>query len=375
MVKFEKSLDGNLLYIDGDIDFSRNIVKIDKKGNRLSTINFDRKYKVLTYLETNNGLLVGGVKSDGFAFILFIKNEKIVWEKTYYGNSASGISGIIKSIESIPEGGYLLTGEIFSRNEQQRDICVIKIDEQGNQIWEKKYGGELEERGLNVIKQGNGYIICGNSYSPKSGNKSTENNGYSDIWIFKIDSNGNKIWENNLGGDDNDEFKSILLDDESIYILGTSGSGISGDKSEKSLSLDYWFIKLNSNGDKIWDKTIGGVGLDLPQGVIKLSNDEFLTYGNSNSTLSGNKSQNPYDKTYFDYWFVNVNSKGNILWDKVIGGKYDDNSVGVVFDKVNSEVTVGGVSDSPISFDKTSGPVQKEGKKFWISNIKYEIKD
>ena len=370
---FQKSLDGNYLSIEGDYDFDMNLLKVSKTGNVISNFDFDIEKGPKTFLETNNGVLVGGRnKKTGKSFLSFIQNLKITWEKIYS-------SGEINSIISIPEGGYLLVGNGSSPSGNSSDILIIRIDENGNQIWEKKFGGDLRDNGIKIVKQGNGFIVCGDTKSDNSGNKTTTNKGYTDIWVLKIDINGNKIWEKNLGGEFDDYFKSVLIgDDESIYVLSESGSGVSGDKTEKNNGgVDYWILKLNPNGEKIWDRSLGGSEFDFPKGITKISTDEFLIFGDSYSPISGNKTENRYNsKDYSDYWFVNLDTKGKIIWDKTIGGKYDDNIVNVIFDSSSLEFTCGGVSDSNISFDKTSGTVDKKtNKDFWITNFKYQIKD
>ena len=345
-------------------------MKISKSGSQISRIEFKESIFPFTFLETKNGILVGGYKYDitdtnPKSYLTFIQNQKIIWEKTYSNRLSS-----IKSIVEVNDGGYLLTGYIKSTN-GYNDILVIRIDELGNPIWEKNFGGDLEDNVSIIVKHSNGFLIGGTSESDISGNKTSKNKGNYDIWIIKIDISGNLLWEKSLGGNSGDFLSSLFVDsDESILVGGNSYSGVSGDKSDISKGMnDYWVLKLNSNGVKLWDKSFGGSGSEIPKGVTKIQNNEYLIFGNSSSVISGDKSEERYNKDFSDYWLVGIDSNGNKLWDKTIGGRYDEDINNVFYDSNSTEFTIGGLSDSPISFDKTTGStINNRFRDCWIVN-------
>lgn len=91
-------------------------------------------------------------------------------------------------------------------------------------------------------------------------------------------------------------------------IAGNSSSGISEDKSEASKgSFDYWIVKINAQGQKVWDKTIGGPDYDYAKSILQTSDGGFVIAGWSRSGISVDKSE---ASTTFDYWIVKLNAQG-----------------------------------------------------------------
>ena len=164
-----------------------------------------------------------------------------------------------------------------------------------------------------------------------------------------------------------------------MFIAGESNSSKSGDKSETSksknneLDNDYWIIKTDSKGNKLWDKTFGGDGNDVPRVMLKTNYDDFIVFGNSKSPNSSDKSENNYISNIYDYWLVCIDKNGNKLWDKVIGGNSFDFIFKVIFDKSTNIFQTFGVSESPVSFDKKSATNKLD--EIWIANLKYIQKD
>ena len=140
-----------------------------------------------------------------------------------------------------------------------------------------------------------GYILGGGSESDISGEKTdndriTLNRG--DFWIVKLDSLGNIEWDKTIGGGDIDYLVSLQQTKDGGYILsGDSGSDISGEKTENSRGdLDYWVVKLNSQGEIEWDKTLGGNSVDQVMGIQETSDGGYILGGFSFSDLSGEES-------------------------------------------------------------------------------------
>src|SRR5207249_1807712 len=134
-----------------------------------------------------------------------------------------------------------------------------------------------------------------------------------------------------IGGSGEEAHFSILQASDGGYILaGFSGSDISGDKTENSRGdIDYWVVKLDKNGRKVWDKTIGGNSYDLCTSVIITSDGGLALAGYSGSDASGEKSEN--SRGFADVWVVKLNKYGKIEWDKTLGGSdYDFGNYGLL---------------------------------------------
>ncbi|MEK6481831.1 hypothetical protein WJR50_30085 [Catalinimonas sp. 4WD22] len=253
---------------------------------------------------------------------------KIQWDKTFGGGLDDNLA------TSIPtgDGGYLLAGSTSSnasgdKSQNSRggaDYWIVKIDAQGNKQWDKTFGGEFNDYLSSAIPtEDGGYLLVGNSYSNASGDKSEENNTdcieFSDCdfdyWIVKIDAQGNKQWDKTLGGNVAEEISDAIPTRDGGYLLaGHSISNISGDKSEDNKGgFDYWIVKIDAQGNKLWDKTIGRSSEEFLSSVVPTTDDGFILAG-----IYGSEA------FHLDYWIVKIDAQGNILWDKTFGGSGED---------------------------------------------------
>jgi hypothetical protein len=127
-----------------------------------------------------------------------------------------------------------------------------------------------------------------------------------------------------MGGYSDDFLQAMdLTSDGGVIVGGTSISGISGEKTSGSRGFqDFWMLKLNSKGEIKWDKTIGGDNQDYLRFIKQTTDGGYMLIGTSNSDISGEKTQN--SKGDFDYWVVKLNKQQNVVWDKTIGGNSAD---------------------------------------------------
>jgi hypothetical protein len=236
--------------------------------------------------------------------------------------------------------------------------------------WDYRFGGTYRDVGVYIqqTKDG-GYIIGGYSKSDSSGDKTQGNwditlNTY-DYWIVKIDSLGSKQWDKNFGGTGAEDLRMIEQTSDGGYILGgSSSSGINGDKSQATwgLSTDYWIVKIDSLGNKQWDKDFGGTGTDYLFSLQQTYDGGYILGGYSNSIISGDKTQGLWGNA-FDFWIVKTDSLGNKLWDKDFGTTNSD-GLRVIRQTTDGGYIIGGSTDGNISGDKTQ--VSNGGSDYWI---------
>jgi hypothetical protein len=212
--------------------------------------------------------------------------------------------------------------------------CIIHCAFSQNplvKMWDKRFGGTDQEE-LTCIQQtvDGGYILGGYSYSNIGGDKTQDNwdltGNTFDYWIIKIDSLGNKQWDKRFGGTSDDYLVSLQQTADNGYILaGISLSGISGDKTQATWgnSIDYWIIKTDSLGSKQWDKDFGGTDYEMLFSVKQTADGGYIFGGPSFSGIGGDKTQANWGNLY-DYWVVKTDSLGNKQWDKDYGGTGDD---------------------------------------------------
>ncbi len=367
------------------------IIKIDSLGNKLwdktfgsnvedylsdITTTADGGYILAGYSSSN----ASGDKSEnskGETDIWIIKIDSVgnkLWDKTIGGNSNDGVNRITPTAD----GGYLLVGNSYSTasgdkteiNRGFTDYWLVKIDANGNKLWDKTFGGSNFDVATDVILSiDGGYLITGWSTSNTSGDKSEDSKGDSDYWLVKTDSLGNKIWDKTLGGSWSDYLINAISTIDGAYLLaGESISDASGDKSEDSYSVggpDYWIVKVDSNGNKIWDKTLGGLVNDIPRtGIIATKDGAYMLAGYSDSNVSGDKSED--SKGSADFWIVKVDTNGNKLWDKTLGGTDFDSPYSLLL-APNGNYLLTGWSNSPASGDKSEN--SKGDRDYWIVSI------
>ncbi len=295
----------------------------------------------------------------------------IQWQKTIGGNYYDYSS----SIQQTTDGGYILggfsasdiSGEKTENSRGSLDYWIVKTDAIGNIQWQKTIGGSDYDE-LRSIQQASdgGYILGGASTSNISGEKTENSRGQSDYWIVKTDATGNIQWQKTIGGNAVDALKSIKQITDGGYILaGTSWSTISGEKTENCRGgEDYWIVKTDATGNIQWQKTIGGNDSDALTTIIQVTDGGYLLGGTSWSNISGEKTDTCRGGS--DYWIVEIDTSGNIQWQKTIGGSGHDwlNSIHQTND---GGYLLGGYSESNVSGEKAEN--SRGGDDYWIVKL------
>ncbi|QHT69978.1 S8 family serine peptidase [Rhodocytophaga rosea] len=292
------------------------------------------------------------------------------WNKRFGGSGSDNFSVVIKT----SDGGYLLGGHSTSAisgdktqaSQGAQDYWIVKTDASGNKQWDKRFGGSAGDYLNTIIRTSDGgYLLGGNSQSGISGDKSQASQGGQDYWIVKISSTGAKQWDKRFGGSANDDLHTLHQLSSGEYMLtGYSASGISGDKSQASQGLtDYWVIKINSTGGKVWDKRFGGSGDDFVEASVVNSDGSIVLAGRSASGLSGDKSQASQGGR--DFWVIKINSTGGKVWDKRFGGTGNEDANAMV--AVSDGYLIGGISTSGVSGDKSQ--TSQGGQDYWVIKI------
>jgi hypothetical protein len=354
--------------------------------------DYERLYKILN--TTDGGYVMIGTSYSGFSgdktsqnFGLLdfwvIKTTSlggIEWQKNLGGNDDEDLPRIIQT----SDGGYLIGGEtkssisgnITEASSSWEDYWVLKLDQFGNIQWQNTLGTGGSDYLRSIIEcNDGGYLLAGSSVGPISSDKSENNVGevygvpfvnMRDYWVVKIDNIGNKIWDNTIG--------SKMIDAIAFTLNGTNGGYLAGGYSNGVVSADFnaasygdydcWLVKLDEQGNIIWQKTIGGSLLEDPTSAIVTSDGGYLIGMSSKSNISGNKTENC--KGDQDYWVVKIDALGNIQWDKTLGGNGGE-YLRSLSEDTSHNFYVGGFSDSTISGDKTQN--SKGGYDFWIVKV------
>ena len=193
-------------------------------------------------------------------------------------------------------------------------------------LWQQTIGGSnADVLTAMAIGPDKSIVLCGYSNSKSSGNKSHASFGGYDYWVVKLDANGSILWNRTFGGNKDDFASAIICTSDGGYLLGGSSiSDKSGTKSNKSygFSYDYWVLKLDGNGNKIWDRTLGGFYNDKLASLAELPNaGGYVIGGYSYSQDNGSKTiTNLGAESNADYWVIVLNNNGNERMQNLFGG-------------------------------------------------------
>jgi hypothetical protein len=212
--------------------------------------------------------------------------------------------------------------------------------------WELSLGGSGSDQLLKIVSvRDGGFLLAGTSSSMASGNKTVSTNGLGDYYVAKIDSNRNMLWQFSYGGTQHEELKSAIQTADGGYLLvGISQSGISGNKTAPNYgNYDIWVVKLSATGFKSWDRTFGGTQSDFAYDVKTTEDGSYLIVGSSLSMPDANKTSPNYGG--YDYWIIKVNTSGVKIWENTYGGTSDESALRVAT-KSNGNIVLGGYSRS-----------------------------
>jgi len=319
---------------------------------------------------------------------------EIEWENSIGGTSDDRLNCIKQSFD----GGYIAGGISWSEVGADKteafmggswgDFWVVKLTPWGEVEWDNTIGGSGSDY-LNCVEitHDSCYIVGGYSTTGVSGDKTEANIGDADYWILKLDTAGNILWQNTIGGTARDELKCIRETADGGFILGgESSSNISGDKTGGGFGInDYWIVRLNAVGDVLWDKTFGGNDDEHLTSLEITDDGGYIIGGYSSSEISGNKTEPSVGGEYpfynlgcecivmyedIDYWVIKIDSIGDIEWQNTIGGNVPD----YLFDLEQTQdggYILGGYSTSDISGDKNENTCigGYYGYDYWIVKL------
>jgi hypothetical protein len=246
---------------------------------------------------TDGGYAVAGATSSkgagelDFWVIKLDSQGNMIWDRTYGG----------QSLIQTTDGGYAVAGDTYSKGAGNRDFWVIKLDHQGDMIWDKTYGGSAFDLAYSLIQTTDGgYAVAGIT--------SSKGQGGADFWVIKLDHQGDMIWDRTHGGSDEDYAYSLIQTTDGGYAV----AGVTSSKGQGG--ADFWVIKLDYQGNMIWDRTYGGSGTDWMGDCIQTTDGGYVVAG---ATSSKGASSD-------DFWVIKLDHQGNKIWDRTYGGSNRD---------------------------------------------------
>jgi hypothetical protein len=292
--------------ITANFALSEEVTISQEWDNTFGGSDHDRGYSVA---ETSDGgyIITGQTNSYGAGLrdVYMIKTDadgNELWNKTFGGSNYD----VGRSVAQTSGGGYIITGYTDSYGAGLNDVWLIKTDASGNEMWNKTFGSSGEDYGYSVAEiSGGGYIIAGNTESYGAGGD--------DVWLIKTDASGNEIWNETFGGSGWDYGYSVAETLDGGYIITghTSSYGAGED--------DVWLIKTDADGNEVWNETFGGSGWEWGYSVAQTSDGGYIIAGHTGSYGTGE----------YDVWLMKTDADGNELWNKTFGGSDHDRGYSV----------------------------------------------
>ena len=308
----------------GAIQWQKSLGGSDQDYGQSGSQTSDGGYIVAGYTGSNDGDVSGNHGTIDFWVVKLDGSGNIEWQNAMGGTDHD----YAREVRQTVDGGYVVVGFTYSTNGDvignhgDADYWVVKLDTSGNVQWQKTLGGTFGDEGDSIQQTADGgYIVAGHSFS-SDGDVSSGNQGLRDYWVVKLDSSGNIQWENSMGGSATEYGKSVIQTSDGGYLIGGETSSSDGDITGHQGAGDYWLVKLNNNGIMEWQKTLGGSLDDEANCVKQVSDGGYLVAGRSGSNdgdVTGNHGSP-------DFWVVKLNPNGNLIWQKSLGGGSDDSA-------------------------------------------------
>ncbi|QIY92398.1 T9SS type A sorting domain-containing protein [Chryseobacterium gallinarum] len=320
--------------------------------------------------------------------------QEVVWQKDIKSSTQDFLSQVTTTIDQ----QYLITGSsiqagirkqgtgIAASQNNGYDFHLVKLNQQGDQVWEKYFSGQNHDYlSATVTTQDGGFLLAGTSYSGKGLDKKDDSKGGSDIWLVRINEFGDELWQKTLGSSSDEEARAVIqTTDSGFFVAGNVQNSSKGYGSK-----DVWIVRFDKEGKELSQLILGGKGLDevekmIPtkdggallgiysrSGAVNMSNSQSTTNTPdlpSKTASSTAISQLPKASSNFgegDYWIIKLDKNGKVEWEKNYGGKGDDHIRTLAL--TSNGYLIGGESRSERSGNKTVGI--EEGTDLWLISL------
>ena len=276
--------------------------------------NTDQAIIYNTQQTTDGGYILAGYKkctlNNGNYWIAKLNsNADIEWEKIYGSSNFNKNISIQQTIDNGYIVAYFITGNNYDINS-----WILKLTPSGDIEWKKSYIGSSDNI-LNSIKQtaDKGYIAVGQTRS-NNGNIPNDQRNF-DAWIIKLDANGNLEWSKTFGGTNSDIANDVQQTINGEYLIAGHTFSNDGDITNNHGNADLWVIKLQANGNLQWQKTYGGSGFDDAKCIQKTNDGHYMIAGNTDSN-NGDITNSHGDR---DTWVLKIDDLGNLLQQTTVG--------------------------------------------------------
>jgi hypothetical protein len=283
----------------------------------------------------------------------------INWQFNYGG----GVEDIARSVVQTADGGYIVAGYTQSNDQDVigaisgQDAWILKLNAGGAIEWKRIYGGTGDDQAHAIIQTANGDYVFAGTTNSTSGTIAGSLGAF-DAWVVRLNSAGNLVWSRNLGGSDDDAFFGLFEAPTGAIVLGgESKSDIAGTTNRGG--YDFFLAAVRPNGSPIYQRLYGGSSDEGVRSIALLGSSIIM----AGSTLS-NDGDVPANRGNRDFLVLKINALGNILFSRNYGGLADDIAYAVLAIEDGGAV-VTGLSES------ASGQVDDNfgAKDYWFVEL------
>lgn len=309
--------------------------------------------------------LIQPVYADSLASPLFASGD-FVWAK-----NMGGTGGDFGSLVTVDSSGNIYTTGAFQGTADfdpgpgtfnltsagGDDFFVSKSDNSGNLVWAKNVGGNSAEAGSGIAVDVDGNVYTTGYYQvivdfdPGAGIFELTPQGRTDVFVLKLDSGGNFVWAKSMGGTGTEFGNGLVLDSSSnVYTTGSFQDIADFDPSANILNLvsagatDIFLSKLDRNGNFVWAKSMNGTNGEFGVSIGVDSSDNIYTTGLFFGTVDFDPDAGTFELISAglgDIFVSKLNSNGNLVWAKSMGGSFDDQGIGIAIDSSGNVYTTG----------------------------------
>ena len=347
------------------------ITKLSKNGDVIWQKEYGGSIKEtgvrMFWTQDGNIMVIGGATSgDGdvienpyagtssYWLVKLDPDGNMLWNKVFGNNHSNVIeAGFITSDDGAVLFGWNTgPGGDVSQYYGAYDMWVVKADKDGNKLWDYTIGSPNIDFGISVIETSDkGVLLGGSSMLNPGGNIECEPYTWwePEAILFKLDSAGILQWQRCYGGSYSDWIETMVeLPDG--YLLGCNGRSNDGDLTGSGYHIGYshtgtptsdvWLVKIDYNGNIIWQKCYGGTESEFSENIHPLSNGNIVIVGSTYSN-DGDVVGNHSSEGNGDIWIFEINSVGELLWQKCLGGEDDDGYFITSMCKSENEFVIG----------------------------------
>ncbi len=215
----------------------------------------------------NLTLVTNGTRPDTDAWIVKIEpSGGEVWNRTYGGPDVNASANAVTGTD---DGGYLFVGSIAPRGGNESAAWAVRLNETGDEVWSRTFGGANDTANAVTRLPGGDFAVAGSTESSGA--------GMADVWVVRLNESGDEVWNRTFGSPDDDAGRAVInTSDGNLLVAGT----FTERPDNATVDTDALLIKLTPGGDIAWNWIYGDFGVDeSAAAVIETGDGGYLFAG------------------------------------------------------------------------------------------------